>query len=182
MKNLIIIMLCIGFCNAQSTIALAGGQYQLTWSIETQGGGFVTSQSYSLYQSIGIKSFGQMSSQSFSITSQPVGTTDVKENNANTPKSFIVDQNYPNPFNPTTMIAFELPSRAKIEVTIYNILGKKVRTLVNSEYGIGSHKIEWNAKNNFGQGVSTGTYIFLIKASAQGKALFQEAKKMLLVR
>lgn len=80
-------------------------------------------------------------------------------------KGFELKDNYPNPFNPTTTISFRLPKREHVRLTIYNIMGQKVKTLVNSELTAGNmHRVEWNGTNMSGQKVSSGIYFYKLKA------------------
>ena len=83
-----------------------------------------------------------------------------------------VKQNYPNPFNPTTVISWHSNVSGKVELSIYNILGHKVATLVSEKYPAGNHKIEWDAK-----GFSSGIYLYRIKAGD-----FVQTKRMLLMK
>lgn len=94
-----------------------------------------------------------------------------------TPKGFKLYQNYPNPFNPETVIQFQIPNAAETTITIYNVLGQKVQTLVNNTLAAGQHQIIWNGKNQYGQQVSTGVYIYQIKS---GKHI--DSKKCLLIK
>ena len=80
------------------------------------------------------------------------------------PDKFALHQNYPNPFNPQTTIKFDLPKESYVEIIIYNILGQKVRTLVNREIHAGNHTIVWNGKNDLDLQLSTGIYLCFIKA------------------
>jgi FtsP/CotA-like multicopper oxidase with cupredoxin domain len=93
------------------------------------------------------------------------------------PATFALAQNYPNPFNPSTTINFQLPSDELVELKIYNRIGQEVRTLVNSGYQAGSHKVVWDGKNNRGRSVASGMYIYRIKAGKHTKSM-----KMNLVR
>lgn len=70
----------------------------------------------------------------------------------NSPNSFFIYQNFPNPFNSITTIRYQLSVASKLELNIYNVLGKKVQTLVNRRQQSGSYKVEWNA-NNFPSGI-----------------------------
>ncbi len=90
----------------------------------------------------------------------------------NVPKVFALQQNYPNPFNPTTKIAFSIPSQVKVELTVYNILGQKVATLVNETMSAGSHETSFDASR-----LASGMYIYRITAGQ-----FTSAKKMLLLK
>ena len=93
------------------------------------------------------------------------------------PLTFALAQNYPNPFNPSTTINFQLPSDEFVELKIYNRIGQEVRTLVNSGYQAGSHKVVWDGKNNRGSSVASGMYIYRIKAGRHTKSM-----KMNLIR
>ena len=93
------------------------------------------------------------------------------------PTTFVLAQNYPNPFNPTTTINFQLPSNEFVELKVYNQLGQEVRSLAKSNYEAGSHSIVWDGKNNSGNSVASGVYIYRIKAGKYSKSL-----KMNLIR
>ena len=93
------------------------------------------------------------------------------------PAEFTLGQNYPNPFNPSTQIRYALPERSKVTITIYNMLGGKVRTLVNDYQEAGYRSALWNATNDRGSLVSAGMYIYTIQAGN-----FYQAKKMILLK
>ena len=86
-------------------------------------------------------------------------------------------QNYPNPFNPSTTIKFGLPDEGKIKLVIYNVLGQKVRELINESREAGFHTAIWNGKNDMGQQVSSGLYIYRLE-TLKGV----QSKKMLLIK
>lgn len=86
------------------------------------------------------------------------------------PKSFKLKQNYPNPFNPSTIIRYEIPVEANVSITIYNVLGKEITTLVNKFQKAGKYEVEWNAGN-----FSSGIYFYTIKSNG-----FNLTKKMVL--
>ncbi|MCB0270068.1 MAG: VCBS repeat-containing protein [Calditrichaeota bacterium] len=95
-----------------------------------------------------------------------------------TPDNYELSQNYPNPFNPTTSIAFTLPINKKVSLTIYNTLGQEVRSLINNEeYSAGSHTLQWDARDNNGQKVASGVYIYQLKFGN-----FAKSMRMTLVR
>ncbi len=96
---------------------------------------------------------------------------------ASSPSSFALNQNYPNPFNPSTNISFNLQKEDIVQLNIYNIIGEKIRTLVNSELSSGKYNFVWNGKNDFGSSVASGTYIYHLKAGQ-----ISESKQMLLIR
>jgi hypothetical protein len=93
------------------------------------------------------------------------------------PKSIELSQNYPNPFNPSTSIRFGLPDEGKVKLVIYNVLGQKVRELINESRSAGYHTAVWNGKNDLGQEVASGLYIYRIE-SVRGAV----SKKMLLIK
>lgn len=93
------------------------------------------------------------------------------------PKSFSLSQNYPNPFNPMTTIGYDLPETIDVEITIYNILGEKISTLINGIQQAGVKEITWNGTDDFGRAVSAGIYIYQLCAGG-----FTESRKMVLMR
>ena len=78
------------------------------------------------------------------------------------PMEFAVHQNYPNPFNPVTTIQFDLPEATDVNITVYNMMGQVVKTLVNGNIAAGYHNVQWDGVNDFGQKVSTGIYIYRV--------------------
>ena len=90
---------------------------------------------------------------------------------------FALHQNYPNPFNPVTTLRYDLPEDEMVNITIYDIIGRQVKTLVNGSQTVGYKSIQWNATNNAGQPVSVGVYLYSIEA---GK--FRQTKKMVLLK
>jgi len=90
-------------------------------------------------------------------------------------------QNYPNPFNPTTTIQYSLPYDSNVKIEIFDILGHRIRTLVNQRKNAGVYQIEWDGRNNYGRRVASGLYIYQIKAGS-GKNKFEKAKNMILLR
>jgi hypothetical protein len=80
------------------------------------------------------------------------------ENELESPNSFALDQNYPNPFNPSTNISFRLPSSVKVNLTVYNMLGQKVKTLIDGNLNSGTHTIQFNAGN-----LSSGVYLYQLR-------------------
>ncbi|MGE5692673.1 MAG: FlgD immunoglobulin-like domain containing protein, partial [Candidatus Zixiibacteriota bacterium] len=95
----------------------------------------------------------------------------------NLPKEFTLEPNSPNPFNPSTTIRYALPQEAKVELRIYNILGQVVRKLVNEEKPAGFHQAIWDGRDEAGRPVSTGIYLYQIRAGN-----FVKTMKMTLVK
>jgi len=99
------------------------------------------------------------------------------EINGKVPKEFALKQNHPNPFNPETEITFDLPKSSQVTLTIYNMLGQPIRTLINNKMPAGSHKVIWHGLNDTGQPMPSGIYIFIMESGS-----FQQIKKALLMR
>lgn len=90
----------------------------------------------------------------------------------NTPKEFTLKQNYPNPFNPTTVIEYNIANAGTVELRVYDITGKEVKTLVNGYQDAGNHRIEFNASN-----IASGIYFYKLKSGS-----FQDVKRMVLIK
>jgi len=105
--------------------------------------------------------------------SQSLGAVEV----AAVPTAFALDQNYPNPFNPTTTIRYAIPSNANVNLVIYNIQGQKIRTLVSSEQKAGYYQVVWDGRNEMGQTVSSGLYLYRVQAGS-----FVATQKMLMLK
>ena len=93
------------------------------------------------------------------------------------PDEFVLAQNYPNPFNPETSIVYNLPVAGNVVINIYNIVGQRVRTLVNAFQAASAHSVKWDAKNDQGIDAPTGMYIYRITSGE-----FKSSKRMLLLR
>lgn len=91
-----------------------------------------------------------------SSESTPVQTETEK---VETPQTFSLDQNYPNPFNPTTTIRFTLSVASNVEVSVYNLQGRRVKSLVSGVRQAGSYEVLWDATNEYGQRVASGLYL-----------------------
>lgn len=101
-----------------------------------------------------------------------VNPTGLVNNESQIPKYFELYQNYPNPFNPNTNIRFDIPKSGPVRLTVYDITGKLVSTLVNSNYEAGKYSISFNAEN-----ISSGIYFYKIETGA-----FTDIRKMILVK
>ena len=95
-------------------------------------------------------------------------TLSVEENsNGFTPNEFSLAQNYPNPFNPSTEISFSMDVASDVNLTIYNMLGQKVKVLENTLLNAGTHSYTWNGQDELGQKVSTGVYLYTLTDGTQ---------------
>ena len=93
------------------------------------------------------------------------------------PTVFALHQNYPNPFNPVTTLRYDLPEDAMVSITIYDVMGRRVKSLVNTTQVAGYRSVRWDATNSFGEPVSAGMYIYMIQAGQ-----FTKTKKMVLLK
>ncbi|OQX84175.1 hypothetical protein B6D60_09670, partial [candidate division KSB1 bacterium 4484_87] len=105
-------------------------------------------------------------------------TTSIFKNQSNFPQSFSLFQNYPNPFNSETVIRYQLPASGNVELSIYNGIGQKIRTLLNSSQPSGNHSTTWDGKDDWGNPVSSGIYIYQLKVGCE----FLQIKKLLLLK
>jgi hypothetical protein len=111
-----------------------------------------------------------------------VGTADyiseIVSNMDSPPQEFNLTQNFPNPFNPNTTVEYRLPRAGRVSVYIYNILGQKVNSLLNSEYKEpGTYRLVWNGHNSNGEQVASGIYILHLRSEE-----YQRSIKMILQR
>lgn len=93
------------------------------------------------------------------------------------PTSYSLNQNYPNPFNPSTEIAFALPQAGHVSLTVYNVLGQSVRTLVDGDLEAGSHQVTWDGSDSRGSVTASGIYFYRIQTRD-----FVATKKMTLLK
>lgn len=103
--------------------------------------------------------------------------TDIGPEQTPLPVSYSLAQNYPNPFNPSTVINFSLPVRTPVSISIYNILGRRIGRLVDKTLPAGNYRITWDGRDFKGNPVSSGIYLYHMKAGD-----FSETRKMLLIK
>jgi hypothetical protein len=120
----------------------------------------------------GLKSF--LSARSASMATQLATLlASVKQRSANTiPSSFALSQNYPNPFNPTTTITFSLPEQSEVRLEVFNLLGKHMATLMNSQCAAGWHSVTFDASP-----LASGIYFYKLNAG-----IFSCTRKLILIR
>lgn len=105
------------------------------------------------------------------------GVREIHGSDDSRPSEFALSQNYPNPFNPDTYIEFDLSGAAHVKIDVFNIVGQRVRTLVDEEMEAGRYVADWDGKDEQGNSVSSGIYFYRMQA-----ADFSDMKKMLLVK
>jgi hypothetical protein len=153
---------------------LSPGNYKIV--VDKEGYNSLNTPVYS----VGVENNFTESNAQITVQNIALGV-DGKDNSI--PNKYSIDQNFPNPFNPTTGITFSLPKISKVTVAVYNILGQQVATLINSELGVGDHKVVWNGVDASGMSVGSGVYFYKISAnSLDNTSKFSSVKKMLLIK
>lgn len=101
----------------------------------------------------------------------------VDENPGRAPQTYALEQNYPNPFNPETTIRYQLAQKGRVTIVIFNVLGQKVKTLVDENKAAGSHRALWNGRDDHGVAVPTGMYFYRMQSGE-----FAQVRKLLLLK
>ncbi len=138
---------------------------------------YITAQKSDTITAKFVNACGDTSSLNFYIM---VDITAVDKAN-DSPHEFNLSQNYPNPFNPSTEISYDLPQGANVVIDIYDLLGRKINSLVNSYELAGHHLVEWNSKDNRGNSLPSGTYIYRIVVK-NNQGVWSDVKKMVLLK
>ena len=111
---------------------------------------------------------------------RPSGATDVEDERALVPESFVLDQNYPNPFNPSTTISYVLSNASSVSISVYDMSGRLVRKLSENEsQSAGAHEISFNA-----DGLASGVYLYRLNAASNQRSgqSFSTTRTMTLLR
>jgi hypothetical protein len=103
--------------------------------------------------------------------------TGINDNPIATPVAFALNQNYPNPFNPSTVISFSLKEKGLVNISVFDLLGRHVKTLAASEMSSGAHEVIWNGSDDAGREVASGVYLYNLNASGQS-----QVRRMTLLR
>ena len=103
--------------------------------------------------------------------------SDEKEVHEQLPKEHVLEQNYPNPFNSFTTIRYHITQKTHVQIIIYNLLGKEIKTLVDSDKQNGIYEINWNGKDNWGEDISSGIYFYQLKTDG-----FSLTRKLCIIR
>jgi PKD repeat protein len=98
------------------------------------------------------------------------------------PENFALYANYPNPFNPETNISFDVPFTSNVSITVYDVLGREVVSLLNDVVMSGNHTVSWNGKNSYSSSVSSGVYFLRMEAKSDDGRSFNNSRKMLLLK
>jgi hypothetical protein len=159
-------------------ITLRGGQYPLTVSWQMKQGG----DRYTLRDGIGggtaVEGDGTWRITSNSVSRLVLKTASGEE----IPEEFALFQNYPNPFNPSTTIKFALPVAGRVSLDIFNVLGQRVRSLLNDDRPEGYPTVEWNGTGDAGQQLGSGVYFVRLTAAALDGRNFTDVRKLILMK
>ncbi len=168
--------------NAANYTGIDGGVYAnphlidsavINWTAPAAGSGTINLYA-AAFQNTSINSNGQ--SSAIKLTSSETVTGINNENKI--PTGFVLQQNFPNPFNPVTKIKYSIPLESRVNVVVYNLLGKKITELINTIQSAGNHEVAFNANN-----LESGVYFYRITAvSTNGKKEFNDMKKLLLLK
>jgi hypothetical protein len=106
------------------------------------------------------------------------GPTEIKtKDNSPAPKKYLLEQNYPNPFNPVTKIKFHLPKEEFVTLSIYNLMGQKIKELVAEKLHPGIYEKSWDGTNVLGVHVASGIYLYKFNSGS-----FSSTKKLILAK
>ena len=148
-----------------------------TYSVSYDNGGPLSGKSY--YSDDGVIFSNILSSYGNANIRAKIRTNNIMYANSGDllPDKFKLDNNYPNPFNPITSLRYALPEDGIVNITIYDMMGRRVKTLVNSSQTAGYKSIRWNATNDRNEPVSAGLYLYTIQAGE-----FRQTRKMVLLK
>jgi hypothetical protein len=163
-------------------ITIQSVSYPLTVSWKVVG----TGASYELSDGVGGQAFASKSVNgegSMTITRNSVNRIVLKVTGGEAlPTEYALMQNYPNPFNPVTSIRFALPVDSRVNVEVFNVVGQRVRTLLNEEQKAGYHLVEWNGSADHGHTLGSGVYFLRLSAQGNDGSTFNETRKLMLLK
>ncbi len=148
------------------------------WTVGTFVNGVAQGHSIE-YGGIGIGASAWADAATPTLGAENSNVTSV-EDPAGIPENFSLEQNFPNPFNPSTVINYTIPQSATLintRLEIFNLMGQKVRTLVNTKQSSGTYTVTWNGTNDTEELLATGLYVYRLQA-----AEFVDMKKMLFMK
>jgi len=148
----------------------AGGSNDYATVKYTTSGGSVASEELEDFESIELEE----------VAEENLAKTEQKNSS---PSSYRLQQNFPNPFNPSTKISFVLPHAGEVSLRIYNETGQLVRTLAKRSMSAGVHELDWNGRNQAGEQVVAGVYLYqILVTNDHGEVVFNETKRMTLLK
>jgi hypothetical protein len=180
-KGLVFLLLLLSF------LLLTSNAYGVKMKTQVIGAGGVigcSSDNYKVSATVGQTAIGKSGAPpSYSAyhgfwNPWVITVTDVEEGlEVLLPRDFTLSQNYPNPFNPQTVIEYALPRDSRVQIVVYNVLGRKVKVLKDQWEEAGYRSVVWDGKDQKGEEVGTGIYFYKIQAES-----FVKTKKMVLLK
>ena len=149
----------------------SNGEYAVTFLAETEYNLNITKRSYETYEAT--VNPGQQTSENAVLNTLEV----TPNNNEETTMVNVSMSNYPNPFNPETTISYSLDKNAQVTISVYNVLGQKVKTLVNDNRVSGTHSVVWNGTDSNNNKVSSGIYFYKLTSGT-----VSDTNKMILMK
>ncbi|UCF64287.1 MAG: T9SS type A sorting domain-containing protein [bacterium] len=186
--NKLIFSLLFLLCFVFYSTAWSQGNYRLvTYAIGSGGINGSVSASYRMGGTVGQPMVGSMTgSQNTLYTGfwyPPVVWVGIEDWQQDVmPTIFELYQNYPNPFNPSTTISYALPFGSQVSIEIFNVVGQRVRVLMNEQQNPGYYDIVWDGQSDSRNAVSSGVYVYRMYAKGSNGEQFTETRKMLFVR
>jgi hypothetical protein len=157
---------------AEYPIAIKSAVYPVTISWTLNG-----AEGRSFEVAAGAKNTPMVGTGSKVISDASVKTVVIRMTANDVPKTFALSQNYPNPFNPSTHFRVDVAKTSQVEVSVYDVLGRKIVTLLNGEKASGSYTMEWNGLDAQGITVPTGMYLIRMNAGE-----FSATQKVMLMK
>ena len=171
-----------------SSMLLAQNNYQLKRSLFSSGGIIAASTgAHTLSASVGEVVIGMNNASQYQVISgfwayaALVDELDQKPF-PDVPTVYNLSQNYPNPFNPTTTISYQLPMVSDVELSIYNMLGQKIATLISARQPAGYYQVIWQGRNDDGRPAGSGIYVYRLTARSQNSAIYVRSMKMIYLK
>ena len=139
----------------------------LLMELYTSDGSYISYGNYLDYLLLDGTSYKLFITGATQVTLRPaISTISISQHEHKIPGKIKLDQNYPNPFNPITTISYTLPDNSQVQLTIYDITGQTIHTLVDASRPAGSYNTQWNGMNELGRQVSTGVYFCRLQAGS----------------
>ncbi len=118
--------------------------------------------------------FGMVNNWCLRLTYESIATP---VEDGDLPRTLVSEGNFPNPFNPMTTIKFAVPQAGRVDLSVYDVAGRKVATVLNEVMEAGRQSVTWTGRNDAGQTVSSGTYFYRLTAGTEtvvGKMLLMK--------
>ena len=122
--------------------------------------------------------------EDYEVTISPATAVDEDGVGGQVPNKFELMQNYPNPFNPETTIKFQLPYAGEVLITVFDVYGREVRTLVHGQWAAGYHSVVWDGRDRNGQLVASGMYFYqlAVRTIDGERKAYRAVKKMIFMK